>query len=104
VVANPDVVDYLILWCPESCGARHVIYEKGDTLIFQKIGADLAKEPRHDAITKSAIVGLLQVVPRSFLGAIVNSGAYCGFGYRVVPRLFGEIGTYFLKNQGIPFS
>jgi hypothetical protein len=27
----------------------------------------------------------------------------CGFGYRVVPRLFGEIGTYFLKNQGISF-
>ena len=25
----------------------------------------------------------------------------CGFGYRVVPRVFGEIGTYFLKNQGI---
>lgn len=25
----------------------------------------------------------------------------CGFGYRVVPRLFGEVGAYFLKNQGI---
>jgi hypothetical protein len=27
----------------------------------------------------------------------------CGFGYRIVPRLFGEIGVYFLKNQGISF-
>jgi hypothetical protein len=25
----------------------------------------------------------------------------CGFGHRIVPRLFGEIGAYFLKNQGV---
>ena len=61
MVANPNVVDSLILRCSESGSARHVIYENGDTLILQKVGADLAKEPRHDAMTKSAIVGLLAV-------------------------------------------
>jgi hypothetical protein len=27
----------------------------------------------------------------------------CGFGTRVLPRLFGEFGGYFTKNQGISF-
>lgn len=25
----------------------------------------------------------------------------CGFGYRILPRIFGEFGTYFLKNHGV---
>ena len=27
----------------------------------------------------------------------------CGFGTRVLPRLFGEFGAYFTKNQGVSF-
>ena len=27
----------------------------------------------------------------------------CGFGTRILPRLFAEVGTYFWKNQGISF-
>ena len=68
MVPNPNVIDSLILRCPQSPGAGHVIYEEGDALIFQKIGADLAKEPRHDAITKSTIIGLLAAFSPFFLG------------------------------------
>jgi len=27
----------------------------------------------------------------------------CGFGYRIMPRIFAEVGTYFLKNHGVSF-
>ena len=78
MVANPNVVDSLILRCSESCSARHVIYENGDTLILQKIGA--ARAICQSALTKQGNGWLSAEETRQVLAAMAlppPRGGFC---------------------------